>query len=107
MENLYDDVPLRLPDELVTVLARSPHVRIERIISTGQASPAGFWYDQDEHEWVAVLRGEARLYFENGERKVMKPGAHVLIPAHTRHRVEWTTPAEPTVWLVVFFQEVA
>jgi len=26
-----------------------------------------------------------------------------LIAAHRKHRVEWTTPDEPTVWLAVFF----
>ncbi len=102
MENLFDSLPDNLRDEFVEVLAANEHVRIERIISTGHASPAGFWYDQDEHEWVVVLKGEARLRLENGEGVHMKPGDHVHIPAHVKHRVEWTTPDEPTVWLAVF-----
>jgi cupin 2 domain-containing protein len=105
MENLFADLPTVLPEELVTILADNQHVRIERIVSTGHRSPEGFWYDQDEHEWVAVLKGEARLVFEDGEAVPMKPGDHVLIPAHLKHRVEWTTPDEPTVWLAVFYRD--
>jgi len=104
MSNLCGDLPASLPEELVEVLVESPHVRIERIVSTGHASPAGYWYDQEQSEWVVVLRGEARLLFEgDGEPMHLVPGDHVLIPAHRKHRVEWTTPEEPTVWLAVFF----
>lgn len=101
-DNLLQNLPLRLADEWITVLARSPHVRIERIVSTGQASPPGFWYDQDEHEWVVVMRGGARVRLEDGCVD-LKPGDSLLIPAHQKHRVEWTSPDEPTVWLAVFY----
>lgn len=102
-DNLFADLPTTLPEELVEVLAKNQHVRIERIVSTGHSSPESFWYDQDEHEWVIVLKGEAKLLFEDGEEPItMRPGDHVLIPAHRKHRVEWTTPDEPTVWLAVF-----
>jgi cupin 2 domain-containing protein len=100
--NLLQNLPDRLADEWTTILARSPHVRIERIVSTGQASPPGFWYDQDEHEWVVVMRGAARLRMEDGCVD-LKPGDSLLIPAHQKHRVEWTSPDEPTVWLAVFY----
>ena len=103
MKNLFADLPTSLHEELVTILAENPNVRIERIVSTGHISPEGFWYDQDEHEWVVVLKGEASLTFENGESAQMKPGDCFLIPAHRKHRVEWTTPDEPTVWLAVFY----
>ena len=66
-------------------------------------SPQGFWYDQEQHEWVVVLSGAAQLRFEDGETIDMKPGDHVNIPAHRRHRVEWTTPDEPTVWLAIHY----
>ncbi|OUT62665.1 MAG: phosphoribosylaminoimidazole carboxylase [Rhodopirellula sp. TMED11] len=103
-ENLFADLPTDLTDELVNVLAESAHVRIERLVSTGQCSEPGFWYDQKEHEWVIVLKGQASLLFENEDDPVtMLPGDHVLIPAHRRHRVEWTTPDESTVWLAVFY----
>jgi cupin 2 domain-containing protein len=105
MSNLFSGLPNKLPKELVTVLAENKHIRIERIVSTGHASPEGFWYDQDEHEWVVVLKGETRLLFENGEPVQMTPGDYVNIPSHHKHRVEWTTPDEPTVWLALFYKD--
>jgi cupin 2 domain-containing protein len=80
-------------------------VRIERIVSHGQASPPGFWYDQDEAEFVTVLAGAAQLRFADGEALTMHPGDWAEIAAHRRHRVEWTDPEHPTVWLVVFYRE--
>ena len=104
MPNLFADLPANLHDELVEVLAEAPDVRIERIVSTGHASPHGFWYDQRQAEWVVVLKGEAKLLFEGDTASVhMKPGDHILIPAGRRHRVEWTSDDEPTLWLAVFF----
>ncbi len=80
-------------------------VRIERIVSHSHASPEGFWYEQDQHEWVVVLKGAARLRFEGDDQPVeMKSGDFVNIPAHKKHRVEWTTPDEPTIWLAVFYE---
>ena len=106
MNNLFSNIPTDLPEELVEVLAENKHVRIERIVSTGHTSPEGFWYDQEEHEWIVILKGEAKLLFEGDEKPIlMKPGDHINIPAHRKHRVEWTTPDEPTVWLTVFYKE--
>jgi cupin 2 domain-containing protein len=104
--NLFADLPARLPAELFTTLLDAGAVRIERIVSHGHASPDGFWYDQDRAEWVVVLRGAARLRFES-EIVEVRPGDFVNIPAHVKHRVEWTTPDEPTVWLAVHYAERA
>lgn len=100
--NLFLEVPNDAADEQVTVLLATPNVRIERIVSSGQASPPGFWYDQDWSEWVIVLAGSAGLLIE-GEAKPrhLEPGDHLHLPAHKRHRIEWTDPARATVWLVV------
>lgn len=103
--NLFADLPAALPEELVQVLVDGPAVRVERIVSRGHASPAGFWYDQDTHEWVLLVRGAARLRFEGGEPFEMTAGDYVHIPAHRRHRVEWTDPDGPTVWLAVHYPE--
>lgn len=103
--NLFADLPAHLPDELISTLLGAANVRIERIISHGHASPADFWYDQPQAEWVIVLKGAARLQFEDGAVE-MKPGDFVNIPAHRKHRVEWTTTDEPTIWLAVHFGEV-
>ena len=106
MDNLFADLPSDLSKELIEVLAETRHVRIERIMSTGQASPQDFWYDQAESEWVAVLQGEATLQFEGeSDLRRLTTGDYVLIPAHRKHRVEWTSSEEPTVWLAVFFAE--
>jgi cupin 2 domain-containing protein len=99
-------LPSNVTEELTETLAESKHVSIERIVSTGQASPEGFWYDQEQAEWVVVLTGEAKLLFEGDDKPIrLTSGDHVTISAHRRHRVEWTTPDEPTVWLAVFFRD--
>ncbi len=100
--NLFADLPEQMPDEHFTTLLEAASVRIERIVSHGHASPEGFWYDQDQHEWVIVLKGAARLRFEEGIVE-MKLGDFLNIPAHKKHRVEWTTPDEPTIWLAVHY----
>ena len=102
MTNLFADLPACLPAELVTTLLVAADVRIERIVAHGHDSPEGFWYDQEQHEWVVVLKGAARLMFEDGAVEI-KPGDFVNIPAHRKHRVEWTTPDEPTIWLAVHY----
>lgn len=82
---------------------RAPNLRIERIISKGHTSPETGWYDQDENEWVVVLRGAGTVEYEDGRVFAMRPGDYINIPAHARHRVTWTTPEEPTVWLALFY----
>lgn len=102
--NLFTDLPANLPDEFLTTLLKAANIRIERIVSHGHASPDGFWYDQNEHEWVIVLQGAARLQFEDSVVE-LKLGDFVNIPAHKKHRVEWTTPDGPTIWLAVFYKD--
>jgi cupin 2 domain-containing protein len=102
MTNLFAELPGRLPEELFETLLTRNKVRIERIVSHGHASPAGFWYDQDQHEWVVVLKGAATLQFEDRSLE-MRPGDFVNIPAHQKHRVAWTAPDEPTIWLAVHY----
>ena len=82
-------------------LAISSGVLVERILSTGQATPAGEWLDQQRDEWVALLAGEAELAFEDGSRLRLGAGDHVLIHAGERHRVEWTRRDPPCLWLAV------
>ncbi len=105
--NLFESIPSALPEELVEVLAESDgRTRIVRLVSRGHASPEGFWYDQQEQEWVALLSGSAVMSFKDpgsGEVRLvhLTPGDWIEIPARTRHRVESTSTEEPTVWLAV------
>ena len=85
--------------EQCLTLFESANVRVERIVSHLHRSPAGFWYDQPEDEWVMVLRGQATLEFTDGESVAMRAGDHVTIASHVRHRVS-ETDAE-TIWLAV------
>lgn len=105
LHNLIDELPDALPDELTEVLLRGEGAyRLERIVSFGQASPPGFWYDQHQDEWVLLLSGSAELVFESEDEPVaLKPGDHLLIPAHRRHRVASTAAGTHTVWLALFF----
>jgi cupin 2 domain-containing protein len=106
MINLLSDLPEISAAEITDALASRPGLRIERIVSHGQASPPGFWYDQDETEWVLLLAGAALLRFEDeGEPRRLRPGDWLEIAAHRPHRVEWTDPDQPTIWLAIFFQD--
>jgi cupin 2 domain-containing protein len=102
--NLLSPLPDARAAEAVDTLLNRPDVRIERIISFGQASPPGFWYDQAEGEWVMLLAGAARLRFaDEPEPRLLVPGDCLDIAPRRRHRVDWTDPAKPTVWLAVFY----
>ena len=102
MINRYATLPAQLPDELVQTLHSTEHLRIERIVSQGHASPPDFWYDQAEHEWVLLIQGAARLRLDD-EVVELKPGDFLNIPAHRRHRVEWTSPDQQTIWLAIHY----
>ncbi len=102
---IFADIQGGLADEQFTELLSTPHIRVERIVSTGQATPAGQFYDQDWAEWVLVLQGSAKVLFEGeAEPRRLRPGDYLHIPAHARHRVEWTDPERPTVWLAIHYR---
>ena len=100
--NIFANLAEQSDDEQIVELLASESVRIERIVSTGHAGPPGSWYDQDSNEWVLLLAGSAGLLFE-GEVKprLLSPGDYTYIKAHQRHRVAWTDPQRPTVWLAI------
>jgi len=106
--NLLAALPGPIETEQTTALLASENLRIERIVSAGQASPAGFWYDQEWAEWVLLVSGSAGLLFEGeAEPRVLRPGDYLLIPAHRRHRVAWADVDHPTVWLAVHFSDAS
>jgi cupin 2 domain-containing protein len=102
--NLFNNLPEGAASEEFVELLSRPGLKIARIVSTGQASPDGHWYDQPQGEWLVVLRGKARLAFE-GETApcLLGPGDFIDIAPHRRHRVEWTDQDEPTIWLAVHY----
>jgi cupin 2 domain-containing protein len=100
---LFTPLPPGAPAELLTPLLAGRTFRVERIVSRGHASPPGFWYDQPEHEWVLLVAGQARLQFEGQPPVPLRPGDHLNIPARRRHRVDWTTPDEETIWLAIHY----
>ena len=101
--SLFDGLPSQAqPEEMVETLCRLAETRIERIVSTGQATPDGQWYDQDADEWVLLVAGAARLRIEGESRdRDLAPGDYLLLPAHCRHRVTWTDSEGPTIWLAM------
>ena len=102
IKNILADIPAQLPKELFTCLLKNEQVEIERIVSRGQSSEKDEWYDQINDEWVVLLQGEAILEFsEPQEFKKLQAGDYLLIPAHCKHRVDWTDPDRDSIWLAV------
>jgi cupin 2 domain-containing protein len=101
--NLLASQPSAFDAEVSETLVTAQGIRLKRILSLGQTSSEGFWYDQEEAEWVIVLTGGARLTIaEESEDHDLGPGDAMYLPAGCRHRVAWTDPARPTVWLALF-----
>lgn len=102
---LWRELPaLPLAAEVFDDLLRRPGLRIERIVSDGQCSPPDFWYEQEEHEWILLLAGEARLRFaDEAASRHLRCGDYLDIAAGRRHRVDWTPAGQATVWLAVFY----
>ena len=104
--NLFRPAPAPAAGEVFETLLVTPGFQLERIVSTGQATPAGEWLCQDRAEWVVVLAGRATLQFD-GEAapRPLEPGDHMLIPPGRRHRVAWTDPAQTTIWLALHYPD--
>jgi cupin 2 domain-containing protein len=104
LKNIFQELPASLSNEAFQTIMEKPGVRMERIISQGQTTPEGKWYDQEWDEWVLLLSGAAELLFHEAPTPLhLKPGDYIMIPAHRRHRVTWTDPNACTVWLAVHF----
>jgi cupin 2 domain-containing protein len=104
IKNLFTHLTRASDGEVIETLLQTDALKLERIVSTGQATPLGQWYDQDRDEWVVLLSGSAGLLFEGEQNiRVLRPGDHLLIPAHVRHRVEWTEAGAETVWLALHY----
>ena len=103
VKNILRAIPDELPDELLECLAHDEHARIERIVSKGHSSPPSGWYDQSTNEWVMVIKGQAQLSFEDGTSVCLSQGDYINIPAHLKHKVDWTDAETETIWLAVHY----
>ncbi len=101
LPNFFEHLPTPAETEDFTTLFARPDIRIERIISQGHTTEAATPYDQDHDEWVLLLRGAAKLWIDGAGERDLRPGDYLMIPAHQRHAVTWTTDQEPTIWLAI------
>jgi cupin 2 domain-containing protein len=101
--NLYNQIPDNLDREIFELLARGENVRIERIISKGHTSPGTGWYDQDQNEWVLLLKGNASISFENGQVIDLNEGDYLNILSHQKHKVTRTSATTETIWLAIHY----
>lgn len=101
--NVFAQLPDASGEEVFELLASSSDCKIERIVSQGQSTPPGQWYDQPRAEWVMLVQGAAMLEYQDGGQCSLKPGDHTTLPAHCKHRVAWTHPTETTIWIAVHF----
>lgn len=106
MNNLFD-LPKVLPtaeqEEVFEDLFKNPNLKIERIVSNGQTTESGKWYEQETSEWVVLLQGQAKLQYEDSREIILKAGDYVLIPAMKKHRVSYTSTEPPCIWLAIHF----
>ena len=104
VNNIYKDLP-ESKKEIFEDIIDNKSFKLERIISRGQSSPDGDdWFNQDNDEWVILLKGSAGLKFEGeDEITVMQSGDYIHIPAHKRHKVEWTDKNQETIWLALHY----
>ena len=105
MNNIFSAIPAQLDAELCEELLGAGNCRIERIVSQGHSSPAQGWYEQDEHEWVMVVQGAGKIVFADGKEQTLHAGDYLNIAAGVKHKVVWTAPDEPTLWLTVFYRD--
>lgn len=105
MKNLFEDIKIDKNSEEFIDILNKPNIRIQRIVSNGQASKEGFWYEQEENEFVTILEGEAVLEFEDKDKSdiVLKKGDFCNIEVKEKHRLKYTSIEEPTIWLAIFY----
>ena len=106
LNNIFSNIPQNLPDEVFSIILQQDNILIERIVSKGHSTPTGKWYDQNQNEWILLLQGQATLRLINEQTINMDQGDYYFIPAHLKHRVEWTAPDCETIWLAIHFQDI-
>jgi cupin 2 domain-containing protein len=103
-ENIFKKIPPALADELFENILEHGSFKLERIVSRAHTTPQGEWYDQEKNEWVMLLSGSAALHIEGSDHlTLLAPGDYIFLPAHLKHRVEWTAPDTETIWLALHY----
>lgn len=105
INNLFKEIPGSLKEELFEEILIGKDFKVERIVSDGHFSPEDFWYDQEMHELVFLLQGKAKICFDDGSGFELNPGDYFIIPAHKKHRVEWTDNSQKTIWLAIHYNK--
>jgi len=104
-KNIFSEIPENLKDEIFQSIIEKENLKIERIISNGQTTPEDFWYDQNQNEFIILLKGKAKILFEeNSEEVELNPGDYILIESHKKHKVTYTSKEETTIWLAIHFK---
>ena len=104
IKNIFSALPENPSLEVFETIISNNKIKLERIVSNGYSSPERFWYDQEENEWVLILKGRAGIKFiDSKDEVILKAGDFLDIPAHVKHRVEWTSSNEETIWLALFY----
>lgn len=102
VNNIFNNIPDKISEELFSTLLVKGSIKIERIISQGQCSPLKDWYDQVQDEWILLIEGQAEIQFDNDSPVIiLKAGDYLLIPAHSKHRLHWTHPEIKSIWLAI------
>lgn len=104
MIKLYENIPDYSDEEIIDILHEDDKVKIERIVSYGQQSPDGFWYNQDYNEWVIIISGSAVIEYDDGKLYNLNTGDNLFIPSHKKHRVKETDKHNKTIWLALFYK---
>jgi len=103
-KNIFENLPVELPEEIFEKVIESKDFLLERIVSGGHTSPPNFWYDQERNEFVLLLAGSAKILYDNGTSFSLLPGDYINIPAHQKHRVEETNRDQKTIWLALHYK---
>ena len=103
LKNIFSTQDINSENEFIEDLLKTDNFKVERIISEGHVTEKNFWYDQETNEFVLLIKGEAKIKYENEEIVLLAPGDWLIIPAHKKHRVEWTSETEKTFWLTIHY----
>jgi len=99
--NLLDNIPFTSKNEIFNTIISNDNIKIERIISYGQTTPKDYWYNQEEDEFVLILKGDAKIQYDDGSIHILNTNDSLYIQSHQKHKVTYT--ANPTIWLAIFF----